>query len=699
MSFNLAGANMQHDISEDGSANAELQALVHSVWVETATSRSVDITGFDPHAALCDRLAWAKSHGFEIGGILSRFSSKLQHSTTAQVRDNVQFAASHNIYVAPEFVCVDEAVSGRKARRDGLARMTALLKAKMVRVLLVFKVSRLFRVAYLGFKFFQEEIVEEDLRAISISQGIDTADHKAWKQLAYLHGIMDEMLLGAIADHVRSGLGNLFQMGYVTGALTIGYVGVEVPGAPLTKLGRPRRMPAVCEETAKLIVEHFKFIRDGMPIKQGWKRWVAAAGPCDPRSSGRMSRGSYRRMLSNPRYTGCWAFGRKRNQWSTKRDYNRAVDQPETDVILVSSEELRIVPDELYLAVQQRLGELKLGPRGPKRRREPQLWDLVTDCFFCAECSDGTEPIRFYQAGARGHGMRCKHAELCPSLTVIRREEAVRAVCGKLTELLLRDGEMITAVIARARQIDSQGDEMLRGQVAELDKKIIAIGRKINDLTDLAGDGTDEDRADLKAKIRAAQLERTTKQAERAQVLASLKSGSTVITPDQVRIVLCDLTSLLVDGAAGKLGDDVVYRAAEVFRQLVGGRIFVHVHARPGRKLTTVEGRFEPQLLKTTEGRLESLCRSPATELEPVSVWLRKPPRVDALAPRVHELIDLENLSFRDAAKVLLAEGHKINSAVVYQIYSRYYQMIGQPMPKRRYNNGRPRRSKGDSAA
>src|SRR5262249_18047750 len=156
------------------------------------------------------------------------------HSTTAQVRDNATYAANHKIYVPPEFVCVDEGVSGRKARRDGLTRMKALLEHKLLKVLLVFKVSRLFRVAYLGFQFFQEQIVEEDLRAISTSQGIDTDDKKTWKQLAYLHGIMDEMLIGTIADHVRSGLNNLFNAGYVTGALTVGYRGVEVPNAPLT---------------------------------------------------------------------------------------------------------------------------------------------------------------------------------------------------------------------------------------------------------------------------------------------------------------------------------------------------------------------------------------------------------------------------------------------------------------------------------
>lgn len=378
---------MLNCIPDAGAASAECQSLIRDVWFEEATRHGVDLTQFNPHAPLSDRLSWAAGERLEIGGILSRFSTKLQHSTDAQVHDNLVYAAGHKIYVPPEFACVDEAQSGRKSRRDGLARMTALLKAKHVGVLLVYKVSRLFRVGYLGFRFFQEEVVEEGLRAISVTQGIDTANGKAWKQLAYLHGIMDEMLLGAIADHVRSGLGNFFRQGYVVGALTVGYEGIEVPGAPLTKLGRPRRMPAKIESAAKLIVEHFELIRDGLPIRKGWKQWVAAGGPCRAGSK-RMSYPAYRRMLSNHRYIGLWAFGRKRNEWSNKRDYNRQVDQLETEVIVIRSEELRIVDDKLFFDVQKKLADWKTGPRAPKRRRQPQLWDLVTDCFKCEVCSN-----------------------------------------------------------------------------------------------------------------------------------------------------------------------------------------------------------------------------------------------------------------------------------------------------------------------
>ena len=84
------------------------------------------------------------------------------------------------------------------------------------------------------------------------------------------------------------------------------------------------------------------------------------------------------RMLSNPRFLGL-AFGRKRNRWSSKRDYNQQVDGPETEVAIYRCEDLRILDDELFHAVQARLAEFKLGPRGPHKRDDRPLgtWSPV----------------------------------------------------------------------------------------------------------------------------------------------------------------------------------------------------------------------------------------------------------------------------------------------------------------------------------
>lgn len=676
-----------------GAADPALARKTHLWWIEEARRAGLNLTGFDLDAPPEQRIAWAEAHGLEIAGILARQSTKMQHSIESQVQETVRYAAWHQMYPAPEFVCVDEGVSGRKTRRAGLDRMRSFLEAKRIKILLVYKVSRLFRSAYKGYAFFQENVVEEGLRAVSVSQGIDTRESTTWSTLAAVHGLADQMLLQAIADHVRSGIRSLFLQGFVVGALPVGYQAVEVPGAP-TNRGKPRTMPQINAPIAKLIVQAYEWVRDGMPIKRAWRRWVAAGGPCDPRSTLRfMSYPAFRRLLSNPRYIGRWAFGRKRNQWSSRRDYIRQTPAPDTEVAVLQAEELRIVSDELYFAVQAVLEKNKIGPRGPKKEKNCQLWDMVTDLFYCSRCG-----VRFYQAGANGKGMTCKRMDLCPCKTTIRRSEAIGAICRRLTELLRENTDLIERTAVQAEQIDRAGDGSIQSELDRLTARLKSLSNRIADLMEMAGQGSDADRAEVKAMVRSAQGERATLLAQQAKLLQESNGTAEPITAEMVREILRDLDGLLVNGAAGLLGADVVHRAAASFRLLVGGRIWVHVDPRPGRKRTSVRGVFRPDLIRAIRSCLGQPHRGDCSDAPEVEVWLRQPPQRDRLAERVHQLIDVDGLSYRGAAKVLQAEGHRINSGVVWQIYRRYYEMQGLPVPVRPYNNGRPRQARKRSA-
>jgi hypothetical protein len=359
--------------------------------------------------------------------------------------------------------------------------------------------------------------------------------------------------------------------------------------------------------------------------------------------------------------------------------------------VVVESDELRIVSDELFFAVQERLTNLKTGPRSHKKRSGVELWDLVTDCFVCSICSSDENPAPFYKAGADGKAMRCKNKDLCPCGTNVRRADAVRAICQKLAELILQDTEIVNLTITSAQRIDAGGEDDHHEQLASLDQQIDLLKRKIDDLTELAGEGTDDDRASLKAKVRSAQAEKAALQSEQARLRSSIATLSSPITADSVREVLKNLGQLLEDGAAGALGQDAIYRAASVFRQLVGGRVEVYPERRPARKQFNVRGTFVPKLLATVQAELRGDLTLGTGTSGAVSVWLRQPPKKDRLAERVHQLIDVEKLTYRAAAKVMQSEGHNINSGVVWQIYHRYYEMVAQPAPKTPYNNGHPR--------
>ena len=394
-------------------------------------------------------------------------------------------------------------------------------------------------------------------------------------------------------------------------------------------------------------------------------------------------------MLSNPRYLGIWAFGRKKNRWSSKRDYNRPVDQPESEVAIYQCEDLRILDDELFQAVQARLADFKLGPRGPhKQKKEIHLWDLTTELFYCAQCN-----ARFYQTGAHGKGMQCKLGDLCPCKSAVRREEAVRAVCKELIELIHRDADLVRSILSRSVEIDAGGDQHLNAEIDSHKSKILALANKINELEEMAGQGTAEDRRRRMARINVATSERASLQLELTRLEKSVGGAASVITPEEVSQILSDFDVLLEDAANGKLGADVVYKAFAIFRTLTGGRIMVHVEQRLGRKRTNVRGVFRPHLLKAV--RAEAKMNNVADDglPEPVEVWLREPPRLDLMAEPVHRLVDIDGLSLRGAAAKLCEQGWKVNSGNVWYSYRRWYDMQGLPVPKRPYNNGRPRKA------
>ena len=203
----------------------------------------------------------------------------------------------------------------------------------------------------------------------------------------------------------------------------------------------------------------------------------------------------------------------------------------------------------------------------------------------------------------------------------------------------------------------------------------------------------------LNPRCAAHELERASLQAEYARQQQSVNIKLDPIPAERVHGLLKNLTKLLEDGASGKLGEDAIYRAAAVFRHLVGGRIDVHVEPRPARKQSNVRGSFVPALLQTVQGELGDYRTLPSNVAAPVSVWLRPPPKHDLLAECVHQLIDIEKQSFRAAAKTLQSEGHAGNSGVVWQIYRRFYEMTGQPVPALAYNNGHPRNLAGPKFA
>lgn len=702
-------------LPKDGGASMELQQRVESAWKELAVQCGIDLTEFDARAPLESRIAWAIARGLSVATILTRFSTKAQASTWDQARHNLEFAARNAMYCPPELLCVDEAITGSKEQRPGLDCVRAILRARYATVLIVFKLSRLQRHAHKMARFIEEEVVEEGLRAVSTSQGIDTAAGKGWRLLVGLHGAMDEDLLTAIGDHVREGLVSLFQKGWTTGALPIGYKPVPVPNGPLTRRGHPRTMPAVDEAAAAMIQQHARLIVGGMPLMEGRKKWRADDGPVDPRcKTGEMSYQAYYRMLIRPDYIGIREFCRKRNVWSSKLDSMQQKPRPQEEVRTFRCEELRIIDDETYLKLRQILLSKQTGPR---RRRshgegEPErhLWDMITGLYHCPHCVDcHGKPRRFYMSGARGQYMRCSNPD-CPAPAMIHRQEAAVALCADLSGRLRADRELISLVVQSFAALPPDDVEGVKSKLAAAERRERHLRQKIGDTEALLGSGDADARQRRRNQIVADERELAAAQLELLHLRRRQQGGvvnKEPITHQRVEACLAQLLELLHAAASGRLGKDLIGRGAMIVSCLVGGSVMVHSERRPGRSHWLVCGTYVPCLLRPLQEELGghadaepaqengSIDRSEETpSSRPIAqVWLRQPPRVDRIADEVREMYDVNGLGFRVINNLLEKKyGEAIGSGNICAAYRRWYESRGLPLPPRRTNAGRPRR-------
>ncbi|MFN3150481.1 recombinase family protein [Bremerella sp.] len=669
------------------SPEGERSQLVHSQWREEARKQGFPTDWLDPADSFETRVCKARENGFLIGTIYTRYSTKMQSSTEDQIHSCVAYAVKEKIYCSPELVFTDEGVKGNRVRRVGLERMKQALKERKADVLLVFRVSRLFRHQFHGFRLFQQDVVAKGLRAISVTQNIDTADKHTWKLLVQINGMADEMLLDATAAHVRAGLKGVFHNGYALGALPIGYRAKELPDAPTTKRGHLRTAPEVDPEVAELIRQHYQWIREGMTIQEGRRRWIEQGGPVDPRTPlKQISYQAYHRMLRRLMYTGRVTWGKTRSEFNDELDYVVQVPQPEDQIEAYHDEDLRIVSDELFFAVQEILAKAKKGPRGPRKAKVPKLWDLTTELFFCDQCGE-----RFYVAGTDAQAMQCRQRTLCKNSSTVRRDQSVLAIAEVIGKVIRDEPRLIDEMFEAASGLHATAEGDFDAQLQAKKQAIQSAKRRVEGLLELVGEGTPEDQAETKARLKAERLRRSTLEQELVQLTRLRDQANREITREEIAKAMLSFPETLIKAAKGDLGQDAVRKAFYLLKLLTGGKIMVKCTRRHNRQAKVVQGTFELQLGAAIGVAIDHAMPGDGPT-KTISIYLRKPPKLERIADRAKQLVIDEKRSYVEVAKILKQEGEKVNRRQVWAAVDRWYEMHGLPKPTLPYNNGHKRR-------
>src|SRR5690606_38508485 len=102
----------------------------------------------------------------------------------------------NGMYAPPELICIDQTKGSTTAMRAGLERSKSILVSRAASVLLAVNTRRLARLTNQAHSFVQQYVVDQGLRAVMVSQGIDTDDE----------GIANRIRFGQTGLFLRCGL-------------------------------------------------------------------------------------------------------------------------------------------------------------------------------------------------------------------------------------------------------------------------------------------------------------------------------------------------------------------------------------------------------------------------------------------------------------------------------------------------------------
>jgi site-specific DNA recombinase len=377
-------------------------------------------------------LRWVETHGHEI---IANFSDSAVSGASVQRLNGLQ-EALRSAFVAPtpfDAIVVDQL---SRLSRD-IGDTDALIK----------------RLRFVG------------VRIIAVADGIDTADDTT-KVSVTVKSLVNELYLDDLRKTTKRGLDGQFLKGYATGGRTYGY-----RSEPIYEPGRNdahgRPIPIGCrlvvdEMEAGLVRQIFHLFQDGLAEK-------AIAKRLNSQNTGRAWRpNTIYLMLQNSKYVGRFHFNRR--EWRKHPETGRRVYRwrPREQWESRSEEDLRIVNDDTWNAVQRRL---QTRQRLFERRRSATA-HLLSGLLICDRCGGRFSIVAKDYYGCRNHA----ESGMCPIDLRIRREAIEELVIRGLAQHLPQYVEALRVAASRQAVRSAESRPVaVRRQLARFRRQAEAI--------------------------------------------------------------------------------------------------------------------------------------------------------------------------------------------------------------------------------
>jgi site-specific DNA recombinase len=440
--------------------------------------------------------------------VYSRYSSDRQSPSSIedQSRKCTEFAARQGWQILPEYIYSDAAISGATDRRTGLQALLAAAESKPrpFDVVLADDSSRLSRNLADSLNFF-DRLEFAGVRLIFISQGIDSDNAQA-SVLVAVHGMVDGLYISELSGKVWRGIEGQIQRGFHSGGRCFGYRSEPIEHVTKTdNYGRPiiQGVRLVIDEAQATTVRRiFTLCANGKSFKGIAKQLNAEHVTSPQPQKGRLSQSwcpsSIRKILHNDRYRGLAIWGKTRKVRSPKTGKRIYRSRSQNEWVMREAPEQRIVSDELWAQVQQRIEQVKVLYAEPGRRagllrsRAVGSQYLFSGLVKCGSCGANMTIVS-------GRGRNRPHSvygcpqnafrgeTVCSNNLRIRREALETQLLSKLQSEVLRD-EVVKYTLERFEQellkaLDAMGGELetMRQRKHKLEEELQNLTRSIAD--------------------------------------------------------------------------------------------------------------------------------------------------------------------------------------------------------------------------
>ncbi len=431
--------------------------------------------------------------------VYARYSSENQRpeSIDDQVSACRRFAASRGYVVLDGHVYSDEATSGSRTDRVGLAALVAAGERRAFEVVLVDDLSRLARDNYLMLSVLAE-LRFNGVRVVSVADGLDSNDEEATLGIQ-VRGIFNELQLRDLKKKTLRGQIGQKLRGFSVGEKTYGYTSVPVGTVRLDKKGRPRpdgyRMTIEPREAA-VVLRVFQCFADGHSLPRIVRALNEEGVPCRRRPAKAWSPSTVTRILDNTKYVGHWVWNRTETRRDPKTGRRRKFTKPEAEWVVQDDESLRIVPRDLWDRVQVRRGEVKRtwvttkGEKGFGRaqsgRQKLYPTHLLSGAMTCTACGNVIAQVTGNHGGYYGCLSASRGA--CDNKLIVRRTLAERVILGAVRERLVEPAafeRVLMKVEEEVARLYADVPETVRLKAVELESE----ERRLANFLDFVGDG------------------------------------------------------------------------------------------------------------------------------------------------------------------------------------------------------------------